>query len=654
MKATRIATISAVIAALALACSLLGCNTESTRQAIASEESVSVNAAPEEQPIRFDRVQANPAGTKEETVLAKADATGAVKDVTVTSVLRQTGKAAFVIDRTNLSDIINTEGDEEFSRKGDEVLWENKGKDITYEGGSTQALPVGVKVRYFLNGMEMSPEAIAGKSGTVRIRFDYSQEPGPLQPTYIFTTMAVLDRRHFSNIQVENGTCSSMGDMELVTGYAVPELEEAIGLSRLEEADGLDFPEYLEITAEATNFQLDYTTTVVTSGLFKNVKTSNLNGGEDLVEAMRELESSSAEILDGIAAIDQGAGMFGDALKQYTDGAHELDRGASDLAQGVSTLKSGSGDLSEGAKLLADGLSTLRANLNDVDTEALGNIAEQLDEMTPLVEEINNINLDELEERVLGALDYFEPIQGQIQSASEHVSKSTDALQALQQELEALRAEVLALKDQGVDTTALEGHLDAAAQELGRAQDLLAGIDLPQIDFDIETLKQRAQETFALIDQLRELVKPLDSLPEFGTIVDRIDELKKAVSALSEGASQLEEGVGLYTEGVAALNDGTDQLKEGTNLLGSSGDELYSNYGTLAQGIGTLHASYQVFDGEGVQKLGQLAGDDLSGVFENIRRQKAIDENPRSFSGRAEGTSGSVKYLIETTGIVAR
>ena len=658
MKATRIASILAVIAALAVACSLLGCSAESTEQASVSEASVSqeaayAEAAPEKHEVNFDRNQAQAAGAKEETVFVKADATGAVEDVTVSTVLRQTGDALFVLDQSNLSGIVNTEGNEEFSQRGTELLWENKGKEITYEGTSAQALPVGVKVRYFLNGIEVSPEQIAGKSGPVRIRFDYSQATGLLQPTYVFTTMVVLDHRHFSNIQVENGVCSSMGDMELVTGYAVPELKNATGLAKLEGSEDLGFPEYLGINADATDFQLDYTTTVATSGLFKNTDTEKMNSGEDLVGAIGQLEGSSAEILSGIASLDQGAGMFGDALKQYTDGAQELNQGASALAQGISTLNTGSGDLSEGAKSLAGGLSRLDETLDLVDTKALEDFGKQLEEIRPIIEAIVNIDLNELEERILAALDYFEDVQAQLQDAAERVNASAEALQALQQELETLRADIAALKDQGVDTTALEGHLETALQELSNAKDAIASIDLPQIEFDFEALKQCIQEQFALLDQLRELLKPLEDLPEFSEIIKQIEDLKDAVSALSEGASQLEAGMGLYAEGVASLNEGAGELKAGADLLGSSGVELYRNYGTLAQGISTLLAGYQVFDAEGIQRLGQLGGDDLSGVFEQIRRQKTLDENPRSFAGRAEGTTGNVKYLIETAGIVA-
>ena len=47
-----------------------------------------------------------------------------------------------------------------------------QGEDISYEGTSNQQLPVTTKVTYYLDGKEIKPEDLAGKSGKVKIRFD--------------------------------------------------------------------------------------------------------------------------------------------------------------------------------------------------------------------------------------------------------------------------------------------------------------------------------------------------------------------------------------------------------------------------------------------------------------------------------------------------
>ena len=46
----------------------------------------------------------------------------------------------------------------------------------TIRASQNEELPVDVKVTYKLDGEEIEPSELAGKSGKVTIRFDYSQQ----------------------------------------------------------------------------------------------------------------------------------------------------------------------------------------------------------------------------------------------------------------------------------------------------------------------------------------------------------------------------------------------------------------------------------------------------------------------------------------------
>ena len=89
---------------------------------------------------------------KTETVYAKADASGKVYDVSVEAVLKNEGEGE-ITDYSTLSDIKNTEGDEEFTEKGSNVVvWENHGEDIHYKGTSTDALPLRDTLGHVVHG----------------------------------------------------------------------------------------------------------------------------------------------------------------------------------------------------------------------------------------------------------------------------------------------------------------------------------------------------------------------------------------------------------------------------------------------------------------------------------------------------------------------
>lgn len=137
--------------------------------------------------------------------------TDSVKKITVKDWLRRNGDGE-IIDFSNLQDIKNTEGDEEYTQNADgTITWENKGEDISYEGTSNQQLPVTTKVTYYLDGKEIKPEDLAGKSGKVKIRFDYtnnesrtvnidSKDVGVKVP-FLAASMLMLPGDKFKNVK---------------------------------------------------------------------------------------------------------------------------------------------------------------------------------------------------------------------------------------------------------------------------------------------------------------------------------------------------------------------------------------------------------------------------------------------------------------------
>lgn len=166
---------------------------------------------------------------KTETVYVKADAEGSVQDISVETVLRNRNNGEDIPDYSTLSDIKNMEGDEEFTQDSDGmILWENNGENISYKGKSDQELPVSVKISYYLDGKQAAPEEIAGKSGSVRIRFDYENHTSEkvtvagktvdVQTPFVLLSVMFLPSDTFSNIKVTNGKVMTSGDDNIVLG----------------------------------------------------------------------------------------------------------------------------------------------------------------------------------------------------------------------------------------------------------------------------------------------------------------------------------------------------------------------------------------------------------------------------------------------------
>lgn len=173
---------------------------------------------------------------KSETVYAKANADGTVTETTVEAVLKARDGAT-IPDVAALRDIINKEGDEEYTTGADNALtWQNSGSAITYEGESDAALPVTTRVTYYLNGVETAPDDLAGQSGRVRIHFDYTNhtretvtvdgQEYTVSVPFTAITAVILDGDKFSNIEADNGKVMELDGQTAVLGTAMPGLAD--------------------------------------------------------------------------------------------------------------------------------------------------------------------------------------------------------------------------------------------------------------------------------------------------------------------------------------------------------------------------------------------------------------------------------------------
>ena len=113
---------------------------------------------------------------KDETVYVKVDDAGNQKDVTVSDQLKNISSLGTIDDVSDLKDIKNVKGDETFTQDGDKVTWNTDSSDIYYQGTSNKELPVDMKIKYYLDDQEITPEELAGKSGHLRMEVSYTNK----------------------------------------------------------------------------------------------------------------------------------------------------------------------------------------------------------------------------------------------------------------------------------------------------------------------------------------------------------------------------------------------------------------------------------------------------------------------------------------------
>lgn len=328
---------------------------------------------------------------KDESVYLISDANGNVNKTIVVDHLKNKDKKDTLEDASNLSDIENVKGKEKFTQSGDKLTWQAGGKDIYYQGTATEEPPVTQKVTYYLDGKEISPEDLAGKSGKVKIRFDYTNttsytetlngEKQTVSVPFAAITGLVLGDG-FENIEVTNGKAEVSDSSSVVLGYALPGLKDSLGIKDKDLDGDVNIPEYMEMTADVENFSMpaamtfvvnasDYVSTdgIDTSDLddmindLKDASTQLQDGSKTLAEGTDTLADGLSTLQSKLGTFASGVGTLQSGLKTYTDGVSTLSGGLNTLGNSTGALVSGADKLNSGAGQLASGSATLKDGL---------------------------------------------------------------------------------------------------------------------------------------------------------------------------------------------------------------------------------------------------------------------------------------------------
>lgn len=337
---------------------------------------------------------------KDESVYLISDANGIVNKTIVVDHLKNKDKKDTLEDASNLSDIENVKGKEKFTQSGDKLTWQAGGKDIYYQGTATEEPPVTQKVTYYLDGKEISPEDLAGKSGKVKIRFDYTNttsytetvngEKQTVSVPFAAITGLVLGDG-FENIEVTNGKAEVSDSSSVVLGYALPGLKDSLGIKDKDLDGDVNIPEYMEMTADVKNFSMpaamtfvvnasDYVSTdgIDTSDLddmindLKDASTQLQDGSKTLAEGTDTLADGLSTLQSKLGTFASGVGTLQSGLKTYTDGVSTLSGGLNTLGNSTGALVSGADKLNDGAGQLASGSATLKDGLKSYTDGANG------------------------------------------------------------------------------------------------------------------------------------------------------------------------------------------------------------------------------------------------------------------------------------------
>ncbi|MDO4340787.1 MAG: hypothetical protein Q4C91_22350 [Eubacteriales bacterium] len=532
---------------------------------------------------------------KEESVYATANANGTVESVIVSNWLKNPDMETEIEDRSSLSDITNVKGEETYTQEGEKLIWQANGNEIYYQGKSNQELPVRVSITYYLDGKEIAPEELAGKSGKLKMHIEYESDARyqNVEVPFLMMTGMILPDDTFTNVTVDNGHVIADGDRQIVVGMGFPGLYKSLELEKKEGLEDIEIPESFDVTADVENFSLQMTMTVATAGDLSDFGLDDVDGIDDLKEALDELKDATEELVDGSGELADGVETLKDSCEELAEGMATLNDKTGELNDGVQTLNNKKGDLISGLNTLSGGIESLRTGAGTLGTgisaytKGVGTLESGVDAYVDGADTLSNgikayvTGAEQLENGVL-------ELSPNLKTLSEGIESANAGAQQLGN-----KENAEALKKGASDVADGIGQLQAALQVLSDPE-----------------MQQALQSAAALTEDesILNAVQTLNNLDLSG-ISQAAGGLEASTAALSTAASELSE---INSAVNAAL--GNETVQKGLEMTGMQG-QVAAYQGKLTDAMGQIEASrsYQ----EAV-KQGLPSGETIQAV-ENVK-----------------------------------
>ena len=590
-----------------------------------------------------------------ETVYIIANADGSAKKVIVSQQYDKDDPNAAQEARDTLTDAQNVKGDN------------------CWQGATDKALPVTTAITYTLDGKAISAEELAGKSGHVTIRFDYTNTQyetksinGKSQKIYVpfaALTGTLLDSDRFTNVSVTNGKLVDDGNRTVVVGMAFPGLQESLDL----DSGKLEIPAYVEISADVTDFALDTTLTIVTNSVFNDVDDDKLDES-----ALNDLSGDIGKLTDAMTQLMDGSDELYDGLDTLLDSSYTLSDGMGQLTSGLKKLDSSSAELNAGAETVFNTL------LDTANTQLQAN--ESLKEAGITIPTLTISNYADTLNGVISSLDPESVIAQAEQIARQKVTAAVRAqedtvrsavTEAVQQQVTAQVTETVTAQ---VQAKVLAGVLEASGmtQEqyaaLPEDSEIKAGVD-PAVAAQMQseavqqqisaavaenvTAQMASEQVKALIDQNTE--QQITLLIEQNMNSDEVKaQINAAAAQASAGAQQLLalrqqlDSYNTFYMGLKAYTAGVAEAKTGAVKINGSMPDLIDGVKKLRDGAGELADGLKQLNEEGIQKLVDAFDGDLS---ELSNRLQAVIDVSRDYQGFTMSNGNGVKFIFRTEAI---
>lgn len=648
---------------------------------------------------------------KTETVYSVLNSDGSISDTIVSSWLHDEDGINNIKETLNLTDVKNIKSNEKPSKDGNTYTWNAKGNDVYYEGTATKQLPVSVKLRYELDGQEMSAKDMEGKSGHLKLMISFTNNYSEVKningksivvhPSYLAGGMLNMSTGKFSNVKCESGKIVNDGTNEMLAFANIPGLNETLKSAGLDKVNNqLGISDDVTVEADVNNFDLGSIMVGMTneidlaSELGEIGSVSELTDGIDqLIEADDQLIDGSKQLYDGttqlkeqaapltgssdqVRQLSAGAIQLNDGVKalqtgitQYTAGASAINAGVNQLygiPQGAAAISSGMNTKGKSGFSMVEASSTLRKGLDQLNSVATGISAESYYKSLMKNVETAQDGVTQLQNKVLAPtkteLGNLSTVLGKASSSLGELSTLVGQLSSVE---EAIETDQVTVSNNNEKVTAnnnkiesvneTKTKLQSAIESLKAARDTLEAsgteekpVDTSDLDNKIASL-ETAYNNIGNVDDMQKL----DDLTEFNKQLENmpalLGTLKGTIKTVNGYKESADESVGKL-EGY--LNTASEKLASMKTLLDDSKGDMEKMQAMIPELQGKIDKLDQLANGvdAGVQSVNENIGKLSS------QSQAAVDTlkaGTTQLTSNNATLNGGASALSDATGTLA-
>lgn len=497
-----------------------------------------------------------------------------------------------------------------------EIQAENSER-LFYEGQlENPALPWNFSIRYWLDGVLLSPDELPGKSGSFQLEMQVSPNetaPQGFFDAYALQTTFTLDGACFSNIQAEGATLANIGSNRQLTFTTLPGTEKT-----------------MLITADVENFRMD------------PISIAGVRLAMDLNFNTQEFSSQFTELSQGAADLDKGA-------KQLSGGIQELKSGVSALATGIAQLQSGANELNNQSGNLVGGSAQIKQALHELQTglQAVSISSSDLAELVAASEAIStgiaSLNTAAGQLSQAATSSSFRQAMGQsgadVAGVLQGNAEAAAGLQAQITQLEQMRD---AAQDPGQQAQyqalinslqPVTGLLQANNAVISGAEQYINGLGTKATGLasGISSLQTSYGQLHAAILQMQ---------AKLAGMAEGMAKMQAALAALEASYGNFHNGLVNYTNAVASIQSGVASLNSATASLQNGVAQLSRGAENLHAGTSRLRETTSGIDQKITEKL-----------EDKINSMTGSEIPVRSFVSDKNTNVKSVQFVFRTSAI---